>query len=83
MAMSNSIRHFKPRANTSLQGMLRDKSTYKANDVVDYVKGLLVLDGPALTDIASHMRFVEDDQPVQWWIRELKDNYGNAVRTKA
>lgn len=56
--------------------------THRADDLVEYVQTLLKPDGLVLTDIASHMRFVEDDQNmVQWWIRELTDNRGNVVST--
>ncbi len=56
--------------------------THRADDLVEYVQTLLKPDGPALMDIASHMRFVEDDRNmVQWWIRELRDNRGNVVST--
>ena len=49
----------------------------------DFVKRNLDLDTSRLTAIASHMRFVTPDENRQWWINELKDNRGNAVRTEA
>jgi hypothetical protein len=54
-----------------------------AEDVVEYVKKLLNPDSATLTEIASHMRFIEGDPRVQWWIRELRDNQGHVVRTRA
>ena len=55
--------------------------TDKARDVVEYVEKLLKPDSSTLTEMASHMRFVEDDPMVQWWIRELRDNGGRIVST--
>ena len=38
----------------------------------------------SLTDMASHMRFVEgDDFSTQWWITEMRDNQGNVVNTRS
>jgi hypothetical protein len=54
----------------------------EAEDIVEYVKRLLSPDGSTLTEIASHMRFIEGDPMVQWWIRELKDNAGRVVATR-
>lgn len=55
----------------------------QATDVVDYATRLMKPDGARLTDFASHMRFVEnDDWNVQWWIRELRDNQGHTARTR-
>ena len=35
-----------------------------------------------LTEMASHMRFVEnEDYSTQWWIAEMRDNQGNVVNT--
>ncbi|HSV44268.1 MAG TPA: hypothetical protein VLJ58_00640 [Ramlibacter sp.] len=56
--------------------------TEEAKDVVDYTKKLLKPDGSRLTEMASHMRFVEGDPTVQWWIRELRDNNGHAAITE-
>jgi hypothetical protein len=37
-----------------------------------------------LTDMASHMRFIEDADPqCQWWMVEMQDNRGNRVRTRS
>jgi len=55
--------------------------TNVAQDVVKYVEEILKPDSSTLTDIASHMRFIEDDPMAQWWIRELRDNGGHVVRT--
>ncbi|MFB1490961.1 MULTISPECIES: hypothetical protein [unclassified Thiocapsa] len=55
----------------------------EAEDVVEYVKKLLKPDSSTLSKIASHMRFIEGDPMVQWWIRELRDNEGHIVRTNA
>ncbi len=57
--------------------------TDEAENIVEYVKKLLKPDSSALNEIASHMRFIERDPMVQWWIRELRDNGGHIVRTKA
>lgn len=55
--------------------------THCANDIVEYVHKLLRPDGRLLTNIASHMRFVEGDSTDQWWIQEMKDNAGFIVQT--
>jgi len=36
-----------------------------------------------LREMASHLRFITGDPHVQWWIREMRDNRGNVVTTKA
>lgn len=54
--------------------------THQANDVVEYIGKLLKPDSLMLTEIASHMRFIEDgDDDLQWWIHEMKDNRGHLV----
>jgi methionine salvage enolase-phosphatase E1 len=57
--------------------------TEKAGDLVDYVQGLLDPDSAALTEIASHMRFIGKHNGAQWWIVQMSDNRGNRVRTRA
>jgi hypothetical protein len=52
-----------------------------APDLFGYVAGLLRPDGAMLADIASHMRFVEGDPGVQWWILELHDADGLRAST--
>lgn len=54
-----------------------------AKDIVEYVEKLLKPSGSRLTDIASHMRFIEGDPMIQWWIREMKDNHGHWATTAA
>lgn len=56
--------------------------TEAATDVLDYAERLLKPDGSRLADMASHMRFVEGDPKVQWWIRELRDNSGHTETTE-
>ncbi|PJI97034.1 hypothetical protein CLU85_1796 [Acidovorax sp. 69] len=53
----------------------------RAHDLVEYVQGLLQPDSPTLTDIASHMRFIDKHTGTQWWILEMTDNRGHHVRT--
>jgi plasmid stabilization system protein ParE len=55
----------------------------EAKDIIAYVEYMLAPDNQLLVGMASHMRFIEDDQPVQWWIRELRDNRGNEASTAA
>lgn len=57
--------------------------TEKAQDVVEYVEKLLQPDSSLLTELAAHMRFVEDDSMAQWFIREMRDNGGRIVSTTA
>lgn len=49
----------------------------------DFVLRSLDLDARRLTAMASHLRFVVPEEGRQWWIKELKDNRGNVIRTKA
>ncbi len=55
--------------------------SHEANSLVEYAERLLKPDSSTLTDIASHMRFIEGDPMVQWWIQELKDNRNHVVQT--
>lgn len=55
----------------------------KATDLVDYAERLLSPDDRLLADIATHMRFIDGDPMIQWWIRELRDNRGNVSTTAA
>jgi hypothetical protein len=57
--------------------------TEQASDLVDYAHRILDLDGSRLTEFASHMRFIEGDRMIQWWIDEMRDNRGNVVSTAA
>ncbi len=54
---------------------------YEAENLAEYIEHLLQPNGSKLTEIASHMRFIEDDAIAQWWIRELKDNRGHVTQT--
>ena len=47
----------------------------------DFVMGTLDLDARRLTAMASHLRFITSDAR-QWWIKELRDDRGNIIRTK-
>lgn len=47
----------------------------------DFVIRMLDLDSFRLTRIASHLRFITADNR-QWWIKELRDNRGNAILTE-
>lgn len=52
------------------------------SDLVDYVQRLLELDPAKLTDLASHMRFIDGGSTLQWWIKEMHDRQGRVVRTE-
>jgi len=54
-----------------------------AENIEEYIKKMLNLDSSSLTNIASHMRFIEDSPEIQWWIKEMRDNQGNVIRTEA
>lgn len=54
-----------------------------AEDIEEYVNTMIHPDSRTLTNMASHMRFIEDDPMIQWWIRELRDNKNNVVTTRA
>lgn len=56
--------------------------THKADDLVEYVQRLLALDSAVLTDIASHMRFIDKRNGSQWWIQEMSDNQGRRTQTR-
>ena len=57
--------------------------THEAGSLAEYVECLLKPDSSKLTELASHMRFVQGDAMVQWWIREARDNCGHVVQTDA
>jgi len=35
-----------------------------------------------LTDMASHMVFADENSDVQWWITEMKDNFGHTMKSE-
>jgi hypothetical protein len=47
-----------------------------------FVERALTPDWRQLTGMASHLRFVVGDRSRQWWIREMRDNRGNVVKTR-
>ncbi|MDX1978101.1 MAG: hypothetical protein SFT94_10550 [Pseudanabaenaceae cyanobacterium bins.68] len=53
----------------------------EAESLATYIEQLLQPSSRKLTEIASHMRFMVDG--TQWWIRELRDNYGHVAQTNA
>lgn len=53
------------------------------SNLPDFVVRTLDLDSRRLTAIASHLRFITADDDRQWWIKELRDNRGNVIRTDA
>jgi len=55
--------------------------TRLADSLPAYAERLLDPDDALLLDIATHMRFIDGDPMVQWWIRELRDNRGNVAST--
>lgn len=56
---------------------------HEAASLREYAEHLINPNSAKLTEIAAHMRFIEGDAMVQWWIRELKDNRGHVVQTKS
>jgi len=53
-----------------------------ADHLIAFVERLLEPDHEMLMEIASHKRFVtDDDWSVQWWMREMRDNRGRVMRT--
>jgi hypothetical protein len=48
----------------------------------DFVVRTLDLDTRRLTAMASHLRFILAEESRSWWIKELRDNRGNIVRTE-
>lgn len=54
-----------------------------AHNLQEFVLKALKPSDSSLTDMASHMRFVEgEDYSTQWWISEMRDNQGNIVNTR-
>lgn len=53
-----------------------------ANDIEQFILKMLNPDSEQLTNMASHMRFIEKNSEKQWWIEELKDNNGNVITTE-
>ncbi|HEY8027184.1 MAG TPA: hypothetical protein VIF60_21765 [Burkholderiaceae bacterium] len=56
--------------------------TEEAKNIVEYVEKLLKPDDRTLVGFASHMRFVDGDPYVQWWIRQCSDNVGHVASTE-
>jgi len=54
-----------------------------ADDLEQYLERMLKPDAARLTDFASHMRFMMDDEPGghQWWIKQMRDTDGRVVQT--
>ncbi len=57
--------------------------TLQGEDMIDYVEQILEPDAALLTNFASHMRFIEGDSNVQWWIVRMKDRDGRTVDTES
>jgi hypothetical protein len=55
--------------------------TTLATSLPAYVQRLLAPDAALLASMASHMRFIDGDPMVQWWIREMRDHRGGVVTT--
>lgn len=54
-----------------------------APDIEYFVSCLLDRSPSKLPEMASHFRFVEnEDWSVQWWLQEMRDNRGNIVSTQ-
>lgn len=53
---------------------------HMAADIVAYTELLIQPNESVLADISSHMRFVEDDPLLQWYILELQDNQGRVIQ---
>ncbi len=53
-----------------------------ATSLPDFVTRALDLDARRLTAMASHLRFITPEEGRQWWIKELRDNRGNVIRTE-
>ncbi|TMQ74374.1 SMI1/KNR4 family protein [Candidatus Accumulibacter phosphatis] len=49
----------------------------------DFVERTLDLDPSRLAAIASHVRFITENDGRPWWIEELHDNRGNVIHTEA
>lgn len=47
-----------------------------------FLDSILTPDTKCLTDMASHLRFVEENYDIQWWIQEYQDKEGKSVSTE-
>ena len=54
-----------------------------ADSLPNFVQKMLNPKSRDLTGMASHMRFIVGDWSCQWWIKEMRDNKGRTVKTKA
>jgi len=54
-----------------------------APDIEAFVLRVLEPDSDMLTDMASHMSFIEGDPMVQWWISTMRDNRGRFVKSNS
>lgn len=53
-----------------------------AENIEAFIVSMLNLTTNSLTNMASHMRFVEGDPHSQWWIKECHDSNGKVVSTE-
>ena len=53
------------------------------SNISEFVINILNPDSETLTNMASHMTFIEGDSMDQWWIDEMRDSKGNIVKTEA
>jgi hypothetical protein len=55
----------------------------RAPDIEAFVRRALAPSAPDLVCMASHLRFIEDQDPhAQWWILQMQDNRGHTVSTE-
>lgn len=54
-----------------------------AKNLYEFIETVLEPDCNLLTNMASHMTFIENDPMEQWWIEEMHDNKGRVVTTEA
>lgn len=52
------------------------------SNISEFVTNMLTPDSEALTNMASHMTFIEGNSIEQWWIEEMRDNKGNTIKTE-
>lgn len=54
-----------------------------APDLCAFVEQMLSPDAATLTNMASHLRFIQPASEVQWWIQQMRDNRGAVIHTEA
>lgn len=54
-----------------------------SKNIAEFLQMALAPTSRTLTNMASHMTFIQNDPMEQWWIKEMRDNKGHVVQSEA